>query len=236
MSDLTDSELALALNGECHTAEVATWLAREVKRHREVQHFVVQESDLTNSELKLALNGECHTVEAIVWLAREAKRYREAQHAVGKMLEIFPFVTALHREVVLRPKDGKSQDVEMTPDEADRVATILVVATAKVTLNDWYSSAASPRIERPTSRSPVSLPSTGAVWDIRLSGNADVEIFSSTSEVPLEDCRVVLRHKDGESQDVVLTLIEANQVAEQLRVAAAAARAGCQDTQCGNNS
>ena len=34
MADLTDSELTLALNGECHTVAVAVWLAREVKRCR----------------------------------------------------------------------------------------------------------------------------------------------------------------------------------------------------------
>ena len=65
MSDLTDAELALALNGECHTAEVVVWLAREVKRCRDAQRaFVVlpagrvqlqtvlgQLSDLTPVEL-----------------------------------------------------------------------------------------------------------------------------------------------------------------------------------------
>jgi hypothetical protein len=45
-------------------------------------------------------------------------------------LEIFAFVTELHREVVLRHKDGESQDVELTPDEADQVALILVRAAA----------------------------------------------------------------------------------------------------------
>ena len=52
-------------------------------------------------------------------------------------LEIFPFVTPLHREVVLRHKDDESQDIEMTPDEADHVADLLRAAavaarTAKV--------------------------------------------------------------------------------------------------------
>jgi hypothetical protein len=127
MADLTDSELTLALNRKCHTVEVAVWLAREVKRWRGAQRMVAQSSDLTDSELGLALNGECHTVEVIVWLAREVKRHREAQQEVGatkrpEMPEIFPFVTVLHREVVLRPKDGQSEDIEMTPDEADRVA------------------------------------------------------------------------------------------------------------------
>ena len=41
MSDLTDTELALALNGECHTVEVVSWLAREVKRSRDAQRAAV---------------------------------------------------------------------------------------------------------------------------------------------------------------------------------------------------
>ena len=43
-------------------------------------------------------------------------------------LEIFPFVTLFHREVVLRHKDDESQDIEMTPDEADQVADMLRAA------------------------------------------------------------------------------------------------------------
>lgn len=43
-------------------------------------------------------------------------------------LEIFPFVTLLHREVVLRHHDGESQDIELTPDEADQVAELLRAA------------------------------------------------------------------------------------------------------------
>jgi hypothetical protein len=45
-------------------------------------------------------------------------------------LEIFPFVTTLHREVVLRHKDDESQDIEMTPDEADQVADLIRSAAA----------------------------------------------------------------------------------------------------------
>ena len=43
-------------------------------------------------------------------------------------LEIFPFVTLFHREVVLRHKDDESQDIELTPDEADQVADMLRAA------------------------------------------------------------------------------------------------------------
>ena len=43
-------------------------------------------------------------------------------------LEIFPFVTLFHREVVLRHKDDESQDIEMTPDEADQIADMLRAA------------------------------------------------------------------------------------------------------------
>lgn len=46
-------------------------------------------------------------------------------------LEIFPFVTLFHREVVLRHKDDESQDIEMTPDEADEVAELLWTAAAQ---------------------------------------------------------------------------------------------------------
>ena len=45
-------------------------------------------------------------------------------------LEIFPFVTLFHREVVLRHKDDESQDIELTPDEADQVANMLRTAAA----------------------------------------------------------------------------------------------------------
>ena len=45
-------------------------------------------------------------------------------------LEIFPFVTPFHREVVLRHKDDESQDIELTPDEADQVADLLRAAAA----------------------------------------------------------------------------------------------------------
>ena len=47
-------------------------------------------------------------------------------------LEIFPFVSVMHREVVLRHHDGESQDIELTPDEADQVADELRAAAAAV--------------------------------------------------------------------------------------------------------
>jgi hypothetical protein len=43
-------------------------------------------------------------------------------------IEIFPFVTSLHCEVVLRHLDEESQDIELTPDEADTVADLLKAA------------------------------------------------------------------------------------------------------------
>jgi hypothetical protein len=46
-------------------------------------------------------------------------------------LEIFPFVSVMHCEVVLRHHDGESQDIELTPDEADRVAELLKAAAAR---------------------------------------------------------------------------------------------------------
>ena len=45
-------------------------------------------------------------------------------------IEVFPFVTLFHREVVLRHHDDESQDIELTPDEADQVADMLRAAAA----------------------------------------------------------------------------------------------------------
>lgn len=168
-------------------------------------------TDLTDTELALALSGECHTVEVVVWLAREVKRCRDAQRAAvnieaesaggaGSVLksqgmpEIFPFVTLLHREVVLRHKDGGSQDIEMTPIEAGCVATVLREAAEICSLQHC----------------------------IQLSGNAPLEIVFWVAP---QHCKVVLRHKDGESQDIELTLDEAKRVADQLCEAADAVAA-----------
>jgi hypothetical protein len=46
-------------------------------------------------------------------------------------VEVFPFVSILHCEVILRHKDGESQDIEMTPDEADQLADMLKKAAAR---------------------------------------------------------------------------------------------------------
>jgi hypothetical protein len=46
-------------------------------------------------------------------------------------IEIFPFVSVMHREVVLRHHDGESQDIELTPDEADHVADLLKAAATR---------------------------------------------------------------------------------------------------------
>lgn len=46
-------------------------------------------------------------------------------------LEVFPFVTCLHREVILRHEDNESQDIELTPDEADALADLLKQAAAQ---------------------------------------------------------------------------------------------------------
>lgn len=53
------------------------------------------------------------------------------QLAQNAPVEVFPFVTCLHREVVLRHLDDESQDIEMTPDEADAIAEMLQQAAAK---------------------------------------------------------------------------------------------------------
>jgi len=99
----------------------------------------------------------------------------------------------------------------MTPDEADRVASLLQ-AIVRGTMDGWYG----------TWDRCDSLKIAGA---LQLSGNADVEVVSAIVSSPPGERRIILRHKDGESQDLVLTPIEADQVANQLRSAAASARA-----------
>lgn len=46
-------------------------------------------------------------------------------------LEIFPFVTQLHNEVVIRHLDGESQDIEMCLEEAEEVAHTILTAVAQ---------------------------------------------------------------------------------------------------------
>jgi hypothetical protein len=60
----------------------------------------------------------------------EASNEHVVQLSGNAALEIFPFVTIFHREVVLRHLDGESQDIEMTPDEADHVADLIKQAAA----------------------------------------------------------------------------------------------------------
>lgn len=45
-------------------------------------------------------------------------------------IEVFPFVTLFHCQVILRHHDDESQDIEMTPDEADNVANLIKIAAA----------------------------------------------------------------------------------------------------------
>lgn len=60
----------------------------------------------------------------------------EADFGIGLSLsqnapvEIFPFVTYLHHEVIIRHLDGESQDIELTPDEADEFADRVKAAAA----------------------------------------------------------------------------------------------------------
>lgn len=49
----------------------------------------------------------------------------KVQLAGNAPIEIFPVVTIMHRKIVLRQRDNESQDIELTPDEADRVAELL---------------------------------------------------------------------------------------------------------------
>lgn len=65
---------------------------------------------------------------------RAQAKAAEQEHVIrlsgNAPIEIFSFVTSLHREVVLRHHDGESQDIELTPDEADQVADQLRAAAA----------------------------------------------------------------------------------------------------------
>jgi hypothetical protein len=47
-------------------------------------------------------------------------------------IEVFPFITIFHHEIVLRHHDNESQDIEMSPDEADALADLLRKAAAIV--------------------------------------------------------------------------------------------------------
>jgi len=202
MSDLTDAELELALNGECHSVEVVIWLAREVKRARDAQRSAVHAGDSLHEDVRGAairaldrhLIGTATLGMAIRNRIADAIAVKVVDKVVSLMAkpqkelpEIFPFVTLLHREVVLRPKDGKSQDIEMSPAEADHIACLLREVAG----------------------------GAHGTQTIQLSGNAPLEIFL----LP------VLRHKDGESQDITFTLDEAKLLADQLCAAATAARA-----------
>src|SRR4029077_12669669 len=72
----------------------------------------------TRDQIAEAIADELNSAVALIQLLGNAP------------LEVFPFVTSLHREVVLRHKDDESQDIEMTPDEADLVADRLHAAAA----------------------------------------------------------------------------------------------------------
>lgn len=63
-------------------------------------------------------------------------------------IEIFPFVTSMHREVVLRHHDDESQDIEMTPDEADHVGDLLKDAAARAREATEASTAQEARSDR----------------------------------------------------------------------------------------
>lgn len=147
MSDLSDDELKLALNGECSTVEVIVWLAREVKRYRDAGAAMQHDGQNTvKREERNVVPGDVQGAGQNTgqddWqldVQDDERPVVSGKKALGTSLvflsgnaplEIFPFVTILHREVVLRHKDGGSQDIELTPDEADRVAVRLQAAAA----------------------------------------------------------------------------------------------------------
>jgi hypothetical protein len=243
MSDLTDKELELALSGECHSVEVVVWLAREVKRARDAQRTAV--GGLHEDVRVVAIRSlDRHLVgtATLTLLMRNKIAESVAEEVVGIVRamksqaspEIFPFVTTLHREVVLRPKDGESRDIEMTPDEADRVAYVLRAAAGEarpgarmveVGLQEVRAACVTGGLLRGLAldRDGVEVHRNRADARniIQLSGNAPLEIVLRAT--PLHR-QVVLQHKDGESQDIVLTPDEADRCANQLCAAAAAAR------------
>lgn len=186
------------------------WLAREVKRARDAQRAAVTSARLglhddVRSVAIRALDRHLVGTAALGVVIRNRIAESVAEEIVSlvrvesqALPEFFPFVTCMHREVVLRPKDGVSQDVEMTPDEADRVAYVLRAAARGL----W--------------RRGIQVRHS-----IQLSGNAPLEIFLRATSLHRQ---VVLQHKDGESQDLVLSPDEAGRCADQLCAAAAAAR------------
>lgn len=49
-------------------------------------------------------------------------------------VEVFPFVSMGHQEVVIRHLDGESQDIELTPDEAEHFAAVVIEAARRARL------------------------------------------------------------------------------------------------------
>jgi hypothetical protein len=251
MSDLTDKELELALSGECHSVEVVVWLAREVKRVRDAQRPAVNAGGLHDDVRGVAIRAlDRHLVgtAALGVVMRNRIAEAVAEEVMGlvcvvksqELPEIFPFVTFMHREVVLRPKDGESQDIEMTPDEADRVAYVLRAAAGgarpgarmvEVGPQEVRAACVTGGLLRGQALDRDGVEVHRDMADarniIQLSGNAPLEIFLLATSLGRQ---VVIQHKDGESQDIVLTPDEADRCADQLCAAAAGARAAKVET------
>lgn len=61
-------------------------------------------------------------------MADEQKKWGTTELEGNASITVFPFFTVMHYEVILRHEDGISEDIEMTPDEADRIADMLRAA------------------------------------------------------------------------------------------------------------
>jgi hypothetical protein len=200
MSDLTDAELTLALNGECPTVEVVVWLAREVKRCREVQRAAVSRREEVRGVVIRVLDRFC------VPPLERGMRDRVAEEIADEVTRRHDDVRGVAKRALDRHLVGASAlGVGLRNRIAESIADELDVAVS------LGVRAAEPQ------ESPV----------IQLSGNAPLEIFPFVT--PLH-CEVVLRHKDDESQDIEMTPDEADHVADRLRVAAAAARTAKAET------
>lgn len=51
-------------------------------------------------------------------------------------IEVFPFITSLHREVIIRHLDDESQNIELSPHEALELAEVIRVTAISVLVND----------------------------------------------------------------------------------------------------
>lgn len=106
--DLTDEELQLALSGACHTADVVIWLAREVKRRRDVQRVTLEQVKVVVREEIAAFRprGFKHgSIEDVV------------VSIAARLDSVVPVLNAEERSALARARDFLDFNVD---NEADR--------------------------------------------------------------------------------------------------------------------